>query len=178
MSTLLRLATLSLVFCCGGAPRVTAWRSTAEVAGLLAPGQVEGAERALSDLPPAVRDPALALLDKVTAAPPGLDGARAAWQTLSAGLPDIQLGAPSKGTDPAQAAVLSAAQVWFQGFLVQSGQVVAAGPDPVAHAAELLALIDGMALWPEGVRTTLRAEARRGLGDALYVQALQGAAGP
>lgn len=164
---------LFLVFGCAKAGTDAPWRATAAAAGLLAPGQVDAAEQALSALAPAAQGDARALLGKVAQARPGLEGVRAAYDALDSGLPAVSSGQPTKGTDPAQAAVLGAAQVWFQGFLVQSGQAVAAGPEPVERAAALLAAVDGMELWSSGVRTTLRAEARRGLGDALYVLVLQ-----
>lgn len=177
MTRLLQVLACCLLLGCQEAEAQEAWKSTVAAAGLLAPGQVDNAEHALSALPREVRDPALALLAKVAEKKPGLEGARSAYDDLAAGLPGIRSGQPTKGADPAQAAVLGAALVWFQGFLVQSGQAVAAGPDPLTNAAALLTAIDGMELWTPGVRSTLRAEARRGLGDALYVQVLQRAGG-
>lgn len=170
------IACLLLLGCHAAEARAT-WQSTVQAAGLLAPGQVDNVEHALSALPDGVRDQALALLGKVTQEKPGLEGVQTAYATLVVGLPAISSGQPTKGTDPAQAAVLGAAQVWFQGFLVQSGQAVAAGPDPVGDTVQLLAAVEGMDLWTPGVRATLRAEARSGLGDGLYVQALQRAGG-
>lgn len=149
------------------------WRTRAEAALLLAPDQLDRAEASLAQLPAEQQARARSLVRAVVGQAPGLDGFVAALAALEEGLPDVAP-EPFKGMDPpAISAVKLASLSGLQGLAVLTGRVIAAGPASQAQARALLAAIDGAELFTRGQRSVLRSEARQGLGDDLYVQALQ-----
>jgi len=150
------------------------WRARAGTAILLAPDQLDRAEASLAQLPADQQARARALVQAVVGQATGLDGFLAALVTLEDGLPELWTEPFRGGDPPVVAAAKLAALSGLQGLAVLAGRAVAAGDAPVDGARALLAAIDGAEVFRSGQRSVLRSEARQGLGDELYVRALQG----
>lgn len=150
------------------------WRSRAEPAVLLAPGQLDRAEASLAQLPAEQQDRARDLVQAVAGQAPDLEGFLTALATLEEGLPAVSPEPFKGGEPPAIAATKLAALTALQGLAVLAGRSVAVGEEPLSGARALLAAIDAAEAFRPGQRSVLRAEAREGLGDDLYVRVLQG----
>lgn len=167
--------------CAGGAAGGGgAWQEAARAAQLLGPTQASDAAAAVSALPAAERQAVSERLDALAALQPGVDGIRQAGALVREGVAALA-GGPTQpgGSSAAQGALLRGATVVLHGLVYRSGQAVAAGPDPEAAAALLLAAVrQDLAVFPgaPGQSTTppeLERELRLGLGPELYVKVVK-----
>lgn len=150
------------------------WRTRAQAAVLLAPDQLDHAASALSRLPAEQQAQAVALMQTVAAQAQDLEGFVAALALLDDGLPNLDPTVYKGGDPPAIAAAKLAALSALQGHAVLAGHAIAEGEASVRQARALLDAIDAFESFRPAQRSVLRSEARQGLGDALYVAALQG----
>ena len=164
---------LSSLFGGGACASSQEWPKAAAGAEMLSPGQVDGATAAVDALPSGPRAKVNALLERMAAQPPGVDGLKAALDDLDSSLPSLVDGPQVPGGDPVISAAKLGAMCVLQGLVLRSGQAVAATAEAENEnaAVALLEVIGSVRSLDEGQRTRLLQEARMGLGPPLYLSA-------
>jgi hypothetical protein len=157
----------------GGGSKPLGWRELAAVGQTYDAKAQEEAARGVESLPKDLRQKVRETLDTMAHAPQGAQGLQAAHDAMMAALPGIEApDAAFSGEGPNRGVLRRAGVMVLHGLVAREARRMAKGEKPDAEAAELLRTLMGLKGVDAVTRNRLKEEARLGLGDELYLQAL------